>query len=76
MMISSSFGVEEKLFDSFGRNSDVSTGFRESLPIVLFATYRFTCFTKAFDTPDNEIILGKISYLGVDQAAKSGSCLT
>ena len=26
-MISSSFGVEEKLFDSFSRNSDVITGF-------------------------------------------------
>ena len=38
-MISSSFRVEEKLFDSFSRNSDVSTGFAKSLPIVLFATY-------------------------------------
>ena len=69
MMISSSFRVEEKLFDSFSRNSDVSTGFRESLPIVLFATYRFTCFTKAFDTIAHEIILRKISYLGVHQPA-------
>ena len=69
MMISSSFGVEEKLFDSFSRNSDVSTGFRESLPIVLFATYRFTCFTMAFDTIDHEIILRKISYLEIHQAA-------
>ena len=69
MMISSSFVVEEKLFDSFSRNSDVSTGFRESLPIVLFATYRFTCFTVAFDTIAHEIILRKISYLGVHQTA-------
>ena len=69
MMISSSFRVEEKLIDSFSRNSDVSTGFRESLPIVLFATYRFTCFTMAFDAIAHEIILRKISYLGVHQAA-------
>ena len=68
-MISSSFRVEEKLFDSFSRNSDVSTGFRESLPIVLFATYRFACFTMAFDTIANKIILRKMSYLGVHQAA-------
>ena len=68
-MISSSFRVEEKLFDSFSRNSDVSTGFRESLPIVLFATYRFACFTMAFDTIAHEIILRKMSYLGVHQAA-------
>ena len=27
MMISSSFGVEEKLFNSFSRNADVSTEF-------------------------------------------------
>ena len=26
-MISASFGVEEKLFDAFSRNADVSTGF-------------------------------------------------
>ena len=68
-MISSSSGVEEKLFDSFSRNSDVSTGFRESLPIVLFATYRFACFTMAFDTIAHKIILRKMSYLGVHQAA-------
>ena len=42
---------------------------QESLPIVLFATYRLTCFTMAFDTIAHEIILRKISYLGVHQAA-------
>ena len=39
-MISSSFGVEEKLFDSFSRNSNaMQHRIRESLPIVLFTTY-------------------------------------
>ena len=39
--------MEKKLFDSFSWNSDVSTGFAKSLPIVLFATYKFAfCSSK------------------------------
>ena len=67
MMISSSFVVEEKLFDSLSRNFDVSTGVSSNCTICDLQVYLFYYGIRHHCSWERDE--RKISYLGVHQAA-------
>ena len=61
MMISSSSGVEEKLFDSFSRNSDVSTGFGIGVSsnwTICDLQFTFCSSKTHFKSPTSDAVVG------------------